>query len=267
MPMRSFLFLGAWLLLAPVSVLAACERSLEVGWAPWPPYQYLDDGGQPAGLDIEMIEAVLDEMGCARAYQNVPWKRQLLHVESGRLDIIAGASYVPERDEYGHFSRPYRQERVVVFARPEDADRLSGEKSLRALGNERERIAAVLGYYYGEDFERAMRDPNFRDRVIELPSEDAAFRMLEAGRVTTVVADPYVAARSFSRNLQWGTLVPVETLYRTDIHFLLSRASLPVGFAARFDAALQRLQRQGALNRIGDRYGLHKPRLDNAKEP
>ncbi|GGX48764.1 periplasmic solute-binding protein [Saccharospirillum salsuginis] len=265
--MRFILFLGVWLLLAPVSLLAACERPVQVGWAPWPPYQYLDNGDRPAGLDIDMVEAVLDEMGCERIYQNVPWKRRLLHIESGKLDVIAGASYVPERDEYGRFSQPYRQESVVVFARPEDAERLSDESNLLALGNERERIATVLGYYYGEDFERAIRDPDFRDRVFELPTEEAAFRMLEAGRVTTVVADPYVAARSFSRNPQWGQLVPVETLYRTDIHFLLSRASLPADFATEFDAALERLERRGVLNRIRDRYELHQSGLGDAKQP
>lgn len=264
MSIRSLFLLGAGLLLAPALAFAACDRTLQIGWAPWPPYQYLGENDRPAGLDIDMFEAVLDEMGCTRTYQNVPWKRQLLHIQSGQLDIIAGASYVPERGDYGFFSRPYRQERVVVFARTEDADRLGDAESLNAHGDGQERIASVLGYYYGEDFERAMRDPDFRSRVIELPTEEAAFRMLEAGRVTTVVADPYVAAQSFVQNPQWQELVPVETLYEADIHFLLSRSSLASEFATRFDAALQRLEAQGVLDRIRDRYELKRSDRVNA---
>jgi len=258
MPIRSLLLLGAGLLLAPALAFAACDRTLQIGWAPWPPYQYLGENDRPAGLDIEMIEAVLDEMGCARAFQNVPWKRQLLHIQSGQLDIIAGASYVPERGEYGFFSRPYRQERVVVFARTEDAERLGDAESLGALGDDQDGIASVLGYYYGEDFERAMQDPEFRNRLIELPTEEAAFRMLEAGRVTTVVADPYVAAQSFDQNPQWQELVAVETLYEADIHFLLSRISVSSEFADRFNAALQRLEGRGVLDRIRNRYELKR---------
>ncbi len=242
-------------LLPLVSLAERCATaSIQVGWAPWAPYQYLQaDAEQPAGLDIELISAVLAEMHCPVDFEQVPWKRQLLNIKTGELDLITGASYVPEREEYGYFSKPYRQESVRLFTQSDHVSQMEGldltEYSDRGL-----QIGAVLGYFYGEDFERAMRDPDFKQHLIELPSEEVAFRMLNAGRVDAVVADPYVAARLFEQHPQWHHFEPVSTLYRANIHFLISRVSVSTEWLERFNIALMRLEATGVLEEIRSRY-------------
>lgn len=248
--------IGLVVALLPLSSLAdrCATVPIQVGWAPWAPYQYPQTGAeQPAGLDIELISAVLAEMHCPADFEQVPWKRQLLHIKTGELDLITGASYVAEREEYGYFSKPYRQESVRLFTQSGNVPQMEGldltEYSDRGL-----QIGAVLGYFYGEDFERAMRDPDFKQHLIELPSEEVAFRMLNAGRVDAVVADPYVAAQLFEQNPQWHRFEPVSTLYRADIHFLISRASVSIDWLERFNAALLRLESAGELEKIRAQY-------------
>lgn len=229
------------------------SETLLMAWSPWDPYQYQNEEGRLTGLDIELVEAVFDHMSCPVRYEEMPWKRQLLHLKSGSVDLITGASFVEERTAYGHFSEPYREEQVVLFVNEEAAGHYPVSE-LSDLLQMDFTLGIALGYFYGDTFERLLKNPAFAARVVELPSEEHAFRMLALGRVDGVLADPFVAAH-LVRQHQWqGVFRPMATVYQAPIHFLFSRQSVPGEWVSRFNRSLRTLQETGETDAIVKRY-------------
>lgn len=83
----------------------------------WQPYQYRNDKQEVTGLDVELMQAIFENMGYQVALTEIPWKRHLNNVESGRTNLAASASKTPEREQYVYFSDPYRTESVVMYIR------------------------------------------------------------------------------------------------------------------------------------------------------
>ena len=75
-----------------------------IGWEPWEPYQYLDENKQLVGLDIELIQSVANIAGCKTKYIKIAsWKRNLIELAKGNLDLAIAASKTVERQEFAQF--------------------------------------------------------------------------------------------------------------------------------------------------------------------
>jgi ABC-type amino acid transport substrate-binding protein len=91
------IFLMTTLYLLTNVVHAFCTKPLSVGFAEWPPYQFLM-GKQYLGFDTEFIEMITKPNACAVYFINMPWDDQLLSISSGKLDLALGVSSTPERE-------------------------------------------------------------------------------------------------------------------------------------------------------------------------
>jgi polar amino acid transport system substrate-binding protein len=54
------------------AVHAASSCILKVGWEPWEPFQYLDSSNHLTGLDVDMIRAIVQNMGCEPRFSRGP---------------------------------------------------------------------------------------------------------------------------------------------------------------------------------------------------
>lgn len=72
----------------------------------YPPYEYLDDDGHPAGFTVELTRAIALEMGMNIEFKLEPWSEVLDQFESGEIDVIQGMFYSAERDLKYDFSQP-----------------------------------------------------------------------------------------------------------------------------------------------------------------
>ena len=76
------LFLCLLAVLPLSSNAADCDGPYTSGWEPWEPYQY-QQGDQITGLDIDLVRAVVTNMGCEIAFKEMRWTRLLSEVEKG----------------------------------------------------------------------------------------------------------------------------------------------------------------------------------------
>lgn len=69
------------------------------------PFTFLDDNGDPAGLEIEMFEIIAEEQGFAYEFQNLSFSAGIQALETGQIDgLLAGVAVTPEREEVFDFS-------------------------------------------------------------------------------------------------------------------------------------------------------------------
>lgn len=92
-------------------VLTSCEKEEDVLTvytnAEFPPFEYLADN-KPVGVDMQIAQAIADELGKKLVIKNVKFDTILSSISSGKGDLgIAGITVTPERAESVDFSVNY----------------------------------------------------------------------------------------------------------------------------------------------------------------
>jgi polar amino acid transport system substrate-binding protein len=121
-----------------------------LGFDAWEPYQYADVGERVAGLDIELVAAVVEGMGCQLTYQQGTWVDLLMALKQGEVDILLGASKTEAREEFAIFSDAYRMEEFSLYIRKGDKVRAT-YKTLDEFIQNGSRVGIVEDYVYGPD--------------------------------------------------------------------------------------------------------------------
>jgi cystine transport system substrate-binding protein len=82
----------------------------------YPPFTFHEGGsGDLIGYDVEVTEAVAEELGVEVQFEETQWDAIFAGLESGRFDVVANqVSINPERQEDYDFSEPYTVSKGVV---------------------------------------------------------------------------------------------------------------------------------------------------------
>jgi polar amino acid transport system substrate-binding protein len=238
------------LLLANQTVLAACEMS--VGWEPWPPYQLLDESGDVSGVDGDLVSAIMSEMGCTVTWVEASWNQQLQSVESGSLDAAIGASRTPEREVWGLFSEAYRQSanNLVVTT-----DLAGQHASLEAFLEDGKILGVMLEYHYGDDVMALIGQQEYHSQIQETTANEANMKMLARGRLDGILMDKFVAS-TMRREMGVDDKVSSASIEVSadPIHMLFSKVSVSAETVGEFNGVLARLQADGTIQAILDKY-------------
>ncbi|HEY3377348.1 MAG TPA: transporter substrate-binding domain-containing protein [Armatimonadota bacterium] len=136
----------------------------------FPPYQMIDHG-EPTGFDAEMIEAVARQIGYTPELHVGGLSALRQDLAAGRLDVIAGMSYLPARKSTFLFSTPICTVSYAVFIR--DTAKIAGWRDLAGKTIAVQRGGAMADYLHGQGFSGATRTV---DDGLQ------ALRLLAAGR-------------------------------------------------------------------------------------
>lgn len=71
------------------------------------PFEYLDDERNPAGFDIDLLQALAQESGFEIQITTGDWFIIKNQMQNGKFDMLAGMYYNPDRAELYDFSTPY----------------------------------------------------------------------------------------------------------------------------------------------------------------
>ncbi|MCR5303487.1 MAG: amino acid ABC transporter substrate-binding protein [Lachnospiraceae bacterium] len=101
--------------------------------ANFPPFGFVEDGGNVEGFDIDLAREVCDRIGVKLVLQPINWDAKLDELEQGRIDCIwNGLSVNKERAELMTLSKPYlRNELIFVVLADSDIrsiDEISGKR-------------------------------------------------------------------------------------------------------------------------------------------
>jgi len=230
------------------------DCALTMGWDPWEPYQYRTPTGEVAGLDVELIEAAAQLIGCDISHQQSDFISLLNDLRSGEVDFLPGATQTQAREEFARFSIPYRDEQFALWVREKDAE-LFAEATLEGLLEDRRRVGFTEGFIYGDDAEDLMARPEYEDLLSSARIGDINLMRLIEGDIDALIEDPHVAT-SVQRRLGLESEVArlEQELVSGQVHLMFSRESVKEETVARFNEALEQLIDDGTRDRIIDRY-------------
>ncbi|OYP39335.1 hypothetical protein CG709_05435, partial [Lachnotalea glycerini] len=163
---------------------------LQVGTeASYPPMEYLDeDGTTYIGFDIEVAQAIADELGLKLEIDDVAWDGIFASLDSDRYDcIIAGVRINEEREAAYNLTKPYVANRIALVTK-KDSDITSPED---LKGKSVAYQTETTSDYYMKDLIKNGLEPSETypyDKIIQ------AFDDLKVGRVDSVMTDIVVAS-------------------------------------------------------------------------
>ncbi len=83
----------------------------------YPPYEYLDENGRPAGYNVDLTRAIAREVGLDIEIRLGPWPEIIRGLESGEIDAVQGMFYSAGRDLKFDFTPPHTVNNCVSVVR------------------------------------------------------------------------------------------------------------------------------------------------------
>ena len=223
--------------------LSSRKRIVVGGDRNYPPYEYLDESGNPAGYLVELTRAVAREAGLEVDIRLGPWSEIREGLERGRIDAVQGMLYTPERDLLLDFGPPHTAIHQVAAVRRADEPPPSTVAELAGKW-----IVAMRGDIL-HDF---ALENGLESRLTTVDSLEDALRELAAGHHDCALV-PRLPALHLIRENEWENLtvgrkpfLSPQGSYAT----LSNRKAL----LARLNEGLKTVEETGEFRRIREKW-------------
>lgn len=226
-----------------------CPEPIKVGFNDWAPYSWIDPTGKAVGLDVDMLTLVAKNLGCKLTFIKMPAKRAHYMLKAGSLDMMMGASYTQDREQYAYFTDSYRNEEVRLFTKQDKLSHIKIEKWQDIFSKKLKLLVPVYGWY-GEDYLQSKAELMRQGLLIISPNVAQSVRMLAYERGDILIGDsislPYTA------NLFEGVvLTPFPLIVDSNkIHFMLSKQANNSGLLEEINRAILVLANRGTLAKV-----------------
>lgn len=229
-------------------------KTYAVGWELWYPYQYHNKEQKLVGLDFDIFNAIIKEANVDVAFTELPWKRHLQYIKTGKMDMAMGSSHTPEREKSAYFSLPYRKEKVNLFVKKGTANKIK-ISSLAELSNTNYLIGVEGGYYYGDEYEKLITSKEFQTHINDVIDLEENVEMLFKGHIDGFLVDP-VTMKAFAEKYSLKNEFEIHPLeiYQDNIYIMLSRQSCTVELLDMINKAIVKLKGNGEMDKIINRW-------------
>jgi ABC-type amino acid transport substrate-binding protein len=207
------------------------------------PEMYLDENGEPAGYDVELLNLLATDLEVELTIENQEFDALIPGLLAGQWDMISvGLVPRPPRLLQMYFTDSYVPYELVLVA-PADTDR---EPTIDAYNVADTTITALQGASAAE-----LAATTFPEATIaEFPQQDAAFLEVASGRADAIVVESYLAERFIQSNPELAIVGLPNPL---QIEF--GAYAIPLGddvFLQYLNSWLQYYKNNGTLDRIYD---------------
>jgi L-cystine transport system substrate-binding protein len=206
------------------------------------PFTYHENGsGELTGYDVEVMNAVADELGVKVKYEETQWDAIFAGLDAARFDVIANqVSINPERQADYDFSTPYTVSPGVVVV----ADGNNDISSLEDLSGKTTAQSLTSNWY------EMAKDAGAKVEAVEGWAQ--AVTLLEQGRVDATINDKLTYLDYEKTEGDTGLSVAVTTDERAENALAFRKGSDDLVKAV--DKALAELRKDGTLAEISEKY-------------
>jgi polar amino acid transport system substrate-binding protein len=239
----------SWTLLAGlVLFLAGCSPKshdkLVVGMElAYPPFEMTDEKGRPAGVSVDLAEALGKYLGREVQIENTSFDGLIPSLKTGKIDlIISSMTATPERSQSIDFSEPYLKTGLCLLV-----NKNSTIQSLQDLDQAGKVVAVkkgTTGHSYTVD--------NIKHaRVLVLDKESACVLEVVQGKADAFIYDQMSTYQNWKRNED--TTRPVLKPFKEEAWAIGVRKDNPE-LLKKVNAFLKDYKANGGFDLLGDRY-------------
>ncbi|MBO4894410.1 MAG: basic amino acid ABC transporter substrate-binding protein [Clostridia bacterium] len=211
--------------------------------ASFPPYEFIGDSGEFAGIDVEIAGLIAEKLGLELEIQDVDFGSIIGGVQTGKFDMgMAGMTVTDERKQSVNFSTTYATgvQAIIVPAGStvKSFDDLSAKKDVK-IGVQQDTTGDIY-----------ITDELGADHVVQYKTGNDAVQALVAGKVDAVVIDNQPAKSYVGAN---KNLVILDTPY-TEEDYAICVAKENTELLEKINAAIAELQAEGKIDEIIGKY-------------
>lgn len=149
------------------------------------PMGFRDSDGNLVGFDIDLANAVGEELGVEVEFKPIDWNAKEMELESGTIDCVwNGMSITPDRMENMALSNKYLNNKIVLMALKDSDTDVTKATQLADI-----KIGTQVDSSALEMLKANEEYDSFKDNVSEYETYDTAIMDLKAGRIDVIAVD------------------------------------------------------------------------------
>lgn len=216
--------------------------------ATFPPYEYMDENNEVAGIDAEIAAAIADKLGMELDITDMAFESLIPALQAGTIDIVlAGMTVDPERAEQVNFTDTYATGVQVVIV-PENSDIAPVENEEGAM--EVDLTGKTIGVQTGTTGDLYCTDDYGQEFVKQFDNGPLAVAALMNGQVDCVVIDNEPAKNYVAAN---EGLTILDTAFANE-DYAAAIAKDNTELFEQVNAAIQELKEDGTIQTIIEKY-------------
>lgn len=215
---------------------------------PWP--VLLNPDTKQQGLLVEVARKAYQTQGYELEIVFVPWSRAMVMIQQKRADLLIGAWYTDERNNYLLYSQAIFSSAIRLIKPKHSSFEYTNLSSLQGM-----RVGTILSYQYHDEF---LTDTG----IIRITSDSLLNNIhnLLAGRIDLTLDDHYVVKYMLDTHIDdWqNKLSLVESPLMAKNLYLAANRSNPKHqtIIKAFNLGLAQLKKDGRYNEILESYNL-----------
>ncbi|MFO7831531.1 MAG: TRIC cation channel family protein [Desulfuromonadaceae bacterium] len=233
----------------------AKAEDLRSGWYDRAPYQTSireGDKTRLTGLDIAIVQEIFAVNDQRVRLTQSNWSAMMHDLRHGNIDVVSGAYFYPQREEFAWYSKPYRSEHNAVYfhtSHPE-AGSISSLPGLFAyLSNHPLRMAVLSDgsdFYYGHPDVQAFFDrPPSQLNMVETSGYSEAVPLLIEGDADMFIGNPVITDKMISSLGAMDRVIKVPLAFQDiPVHLLLSKQHFTSADVEQINNIIDEMQQQ-----------------------
>lgn len=215
----------------------------------------LAENGSWSGFTIDITAALLQEAGCEYSFHPLTWKRALVDLEDGHIDIMMNVSLTERREKFAYFVGPMDEEKMVLIVRKDANYQIDTLDDFKRIPG---KFSFERGAYLGEAFAAKQRsDPAFAKKFENFAGGDITnYERLSLGRLSGFIADDFEVATQLGGHPDL-TRHPF-TINHNWVYWAVSKKSVSPELALSLYQAYARLKNRKVFETIAQRYINHE---------
>jgi polar amino acid transport system substrate-binding protein len=208
----------------------------------YPPYEFIDKKGMPAGFNVELTRAIAEVMGLNVEIRLGPWSEMRQALEQGGVDAVQGMAFSSERTAEVEFSTPHALLYQSIWIRRDD-------RRIRTLDDLRGKTVIVMRNSIMQDYMRGF-DP--AAKLILTDTLADALRLLNDGKYDCALVSK-LTGKYLEKELGLKRIIPVaQPIISQPYGYAVKKGNLEL--LGKFNEGLAILKRTGQLKEIRSRW-------------
>jgi polar amino acid transport system substrate-binding protein len=238
------------LMLAPAPQEAAAQETLKIGTeGAYPPFNNLTADGQLVGFDIDIANALCEEMKVTCEFVTQDWDGIIPALQAGKFDaIIASMSITPERAEKVDFTGKYYNTPPAIAA----------PKDTTIAGVTKEDLAGKTVGVQGSTTHFNYSTATYTDSTVKSYPTAQEYQLdLANGRLDAVnddisVLEEWLSTPEGECCKLVGAVTPVESIHGPGAGIAVRKGDTEL--RDKFNTAIQAIRANGKYKEINDKY-------------
>ena len=208
----------------------------------YPPYEFIDRDGKPAGFNVDLSRAIAEVMGLNIDIRLGPWSEMRQALESGEVDIVQGMAFSPQRTGEVDFLTPHALLYQSIWIRRDD-------RRIRSLKDLHGKSVIVMRNSIMQDFMRGF-DPGAKLILTDTLAD--ALRLLNEGKYDCALVSK-LTGKYLEKELGLKRIVPVaQPIITQPYGYAVKKGNIEL--LGKFNEGLAILKRTGQFQEIRGRW-------------